>query len=79
MTDFLPQPGDHGDLTWAWVEEGFYVASDRVGFVGYIDRIHEASFQVCNAQSQQVGFFRDLASAMSHVAQMHRAGSAGEE
>lgn len=57
MTDSPPIPDTGGNLTWACVDDGFYVASDRNGFVGYIDRVEDDSFQVCNASSQQLGIF----------------------
>lgn len=55
---------DRGALTWACVEDGFYVASDSSGLIGFIDRIKPEAFQVFNAFSQQVGYFRNLDSAM---------------
>ncbi|MGF3053705.1 hypothetical protein ACQUSY_07045 [Microbacterium sp. YY-03] len=72
MTDSPPIPDTGDDLTWACVEDGFYVASDRNGFVGYIDRVEDDSFQVCNASSQQLGFFRELTSAMDCLVVAYR-------
>lgn len=73
MTDSPPDPRAGGDLTWSCVEDGFYVASDHDGFVGYIDRVHEESYQVCNASSQQLGIFRDVDAAMACLVKAYRA------
>lgn len=84
MTVSAPYPDAGGEITWSCIEEGFYVASDHNGFVGYIDRVQEESFQVCNANSQQLGLFRDLDAAMAALmagyrARMEAAGGASDE
>lgn len=73
MTDSPPVPNATAGLTWACVEDGFYVASNQNGFVGYIDRLSDDSFQVCTATSQQLAFFRDLTSAINCLAAVHTA------
>lgn len=53
-----------GPLTWACVEDGFYVASRGTVLLGYIDRIETARYQVCDADAHSLGFFAALEPAM---------------
>lgn len=52
------------ELVWSCVEEGFYVASCSGKFLGFVDQVDRGAFQVCDARSQQIGLFKDLAAAM---------------
>lgn len=53
-----------GDIVWSSVEDGFFVASIGGAFYGFVDRVDGEMFQVCDGQSQQIGLFGDLDSAM---------------
>ncbi|RGE20410.1 hypothetical protein D1J51_09545 [Leucobacter sp. wl10] len=51
-------------VTWAMVEDGFYVGSRDGEFLGYIDREAESRYVACNMYSRPAGAFRDLGEAM---------------
>lgn len=55
------------EIVWSCVEDGFYVASCAERFLGFVDRIDSADFQVCDAHSQQIGIFTTLAAAQSFL------------
>lgn len=61
----------HPTEEWVWscVEDGFYVASYADKFLGFVDRIDQEIFQVCNERSQQIGLFKDLNVAMQCLVQ----------
>lgn len=56
-----------GPLTWASVEDGFYVASRGTVLLGYIDRIDADRYQVCDADAHSLGFFAALEPAMRRL------------
>ena len=70
-----------GNLTWSCVEDGFYVASYDNRFLGFVDRISVAVFQVCDSNSQQVGLFATLESAqdclVTRLRHAHRSAAGG--
>lgn len=63
MTDDLHATAGDSAVTWACVEDGFYVASRGADLLGFVDRLAAGAFQVCDAQAQLLGMFPDLDSA----------------
>lgn len=74
MNAQLRQASPLGEIVWSCVEDGFYVASCDNKFLGFVDRISTEVFQVCDANSQQLGLLSTLEDAQSCLtAGLHRA------
>lgn len=56
------------DVTWARVDDGFYVGSRPGAFLGCIDRQDDGRFIALDAHTQPIGVFDRLDQAMSAVA-----------
>lgn len=54
-------------ITWAKVEENFYVGSRQGEFLGYIDKTGDAVFVATDMVSRQLGEFASLTEAMDAV------------
>ncbi len=47
------------------MEDGFYVASQDNKLLGFVDRISDGMFHVCDSSSQQLGLFTTLEAAQA--------------
>lgn len=65
------------DVTWATVEDGFYVGSRTGEFLGYIDRTRSGSFDAFDLVSRKVGTFSALERAMAALIEAADAGPVG--
>lgn len=63
MNSTLRQASRLDELIWSCVEDGFYVASRDNKFLGFVDRISPDVYQVCDANSQQIGLLATLEAA----------------
>ncbi|WP_336660424.1 hypothetical protein [Leucobacter sp. USHLN153] len=53
-----------GEITWARIEDDFFVGSRDGDFLGFIDREEPGAYVVCDQFSNRIGQFGELESAM---------------
>ena len=58
-------PAGSGGITWARIEDDFFVGSRSGEFLGFIDREESGVYVVCNQYSQPIGQFAELDAAMA--------------
>jgi len=64
----------HGDVVWARVDDGFYVASRPGHFLGCIDRQEDGRFLALDTHTHPIGIFDELADARAAVASAYEGG-----
>ena len=57
-------PAHPGDITWARIEDDFFVGSRGGIFLGFIDREAPGTYVVCDQLSQPIGQYANLQAAM---------------
>jgi hypothetical protein len=63
----MPSDDNGGEVVWARVDQGFYVANRPGTFLGCVDRISAREFEAYDAHAQMIGSVRDLKMAMEAV------------
>ncbi|WP_053352577.1 hypothetical protein [Leucobacter musarum] len=58
-------PAHPGDITWARIEDDFFVGSRGGEFLGSIDREAPGTYVVCDQFSQPIGEHANLEAAMA--------------
>lgn len=69
------QGGSVRGVTWAQVDEGFYVGSRTGEFLGYVDRHSPTTYRAFDMTSRMIGTFAELAEAMQAVSSRSRTGA----
>ncbi|PRI11024.1 hypothetical protein [Leucobacter massiliensis] len=68
MDDTLPPAAE---VTWAMVEDDFYVGSRAGEFLGYVDQSADGRYLACNMFSHPIGEYGSLDDAMNAVHGTH--------